>query len=155
VQSGLGYLGDDNILISAVGEPRAYSLYGAAKLSRATLGWFPELSAAVVNPGRLDVEKALVFLGESNHPVMLREFPLRAVLLPRVVDACDTRLRPVSGSTAFRTLVPDALFTILGDPALTARGLRRLVEALPCYELILGRDRVRVPPVIADLLSRA
>jgi hypothetical protein len=155
LQAGLGYLGDDNILISANGEPSAYSLYGAAKLSRETLGWFPELSAAVVNRERLNVEKALIFLGDSSRPLMLREFPLRAILLPRVLGASDTRLRRVSGSTALRALVPDALFTILGDAALTARGLKRLVEALPCYELGLGRDHHRIPGVITELLSRA
>lgn len=153
--SDLGYLGDDNILISAGSEPCAYSLYGVAKLSRATLAWFPDLSAAVANPERLDVEKALIFLGDAYRPRMLREFPLRAILLPRVVDGRETRLRQVSGSTAFRTLAPDTLLTVLGNPALTARGLRRLVDALPCYELTLGHDLARIPGVIADLLSHA
>jgi hypothetical protein len=153
--SDLGFLGDDNILVSADGEPCAYSLYGVTKLTRATLAWFPELSAAVANPDRLDVEKALIFLGDAYRPRMLRECPLRALLLPRVVDDRETRLRPVSGSAAFRTLVPDTLLTLLGDPALTARGLRRLVDALPCYELTLGRDLARIPSVIADLLSHA
>ncbi|HXJ83221.1 MAG TPA: hypothetical protein VMS64_31615 [Candidatus Methylomirabilis sp.] len=154
-RSGLGYLGDDNIVVSASGEPRAYSLYGVAKLSRDTLPWFPDLSSAVANPERLDAEKALIFLDHATCPPMVREFPLRVLLLPRVLDECETRLRPVSGSAALRTLVPDTLFTILGNPGVTVRGLRRLVEALPCYELALGRDRARIPGVIAELLEHA
>jgi hypothetical protein len=154
-RAGLGYLGDDNILVSADGEPCAYSLYGVAKLSRASLAWFPELAAAVANPDRLDVEKTLIFLGGADRPRMLRAFPLRAILLPRLVGGHETRLQPVSGNAAFRALVPDTLFTILGNPSLTTRGLRRLVDALPCYELALGRDPGQIPGVIADLLARA
>jgi len=153
LMAGFGYLGDDNVVVSVGEAPRAYSLYGVAKLSGVTLGWFPELAAAVANPDRRGTEKALVFLEDAKLQ-MVRETPLRALLLPRVQDERETRLRPVPASAAFRMLAPDNLLTIRGDPALTARGLRRLVDGLPCYELTLGRDRARIPEGISDLLSR-
>jgi hypothetical protein len=155
LRSGLGYLGDDFVLISANGEPSAYSLYGSAKLNATTLPWLPDLSAEVSNRDHLDVEKALIFLGGAHQALLLRGIPLRAVLLPRLQDQTDTLLRPVSPRIAFRALAPDTLFRSLGNPELTSRGLHRLVHHLPCYELALGRDLTRIPRVISDLLSRA
>jgi len=149
--AGLGYLGDDYILLSANGQPFAYSLYACAKLNRDTLAWFPDLSDEVVNRDVLDVEKALIVLGGSRGPSLLGGFPLRAILLPQLHDARETRLRRVTPGSAFRALAPDTLFTSLGNPRLTSRGLHRLVHALPCYEVALGRDLAHIPSVIAEL----
>ncbi len=154
-RAGLGYLGDDNVMVSAGGEPRAYNLYGVTRLNRQSLAWFPELGAAVSNPERPEAEKALICLDDVSPSRMLREFPIRALLLPRVADARETRLRPVSPSTAFRALILDTLFTVLGNPALTTHGLRRVADTVPCYELALGRDLDRIPDVVAGLLSGA
>jgi hypothetical protein len=154
-RAGLGYLGDDNVMVSTRGELRAYNLYGVTRLDRRALAWFPELGPAVSNPERPATEKAQIRLGEVDPSRVLREFPIRALLLPRVVDACATRLRPVSASSAFRALILDTLFTVLGNPALTTHGLRRVADTVPCYELALGRDLDRIPDVVAGLLSGA
>jgi hypothetical protein len=61
----------------------------------------------------------------------------------------------VSASSAFRALILDTLFTVLGNPALTTHGLRRVADTVPCYELALGRDLDRIPDVVAGLLSGA
>jgi hypothetical protein len=158
VSATLGYLGDDFVLVSAAGSPAAYSLYRTAKLNAKTLAWMPEFMAEVSNPDRLDVEKALLFLrpGGPGRPGPLASgFPLRAILLPHVVDGFDTRLTPVPPMVALRRILPDTLFTSLGSSAVTARGLQRLVHRLPCYDLALGRDLGQVTAAISGLLAAA
>jgi hypothetical protein len=56
---------------------------------------------------------------------------------------------------ALRRILPDTLFRSLGGSAVTARGLQRLVHALPCYDLALGQDLEQVPAAISDLLAGA
>jgi hypothetical protein len=158
LRAALGYLGDDFILLCATGLPAAYSVYRTAKLNAKTLAWMPEIMTEVSNPDRLDIEKALVFLRAASpgRPGALASgFPLRAILLPHVVGRLDTKLTPVSPMTALRRILPDTLFTSLGSSVVTARGLQRLVNDLPCYDLALGQDLEQVTAAISSLLTGA
>jgi hypothetical protein len=149
----LGYLSDDYVLVSA-DPPRIYSLYSSAKINARELPRFPELRASVRNPARLDVEKALIALDPTFAKQLVRQAELRVTLLLHVSGLTDTGVSRVSPSEAFKAMAPDTVFTLLGNPRVTLRGLHRLVEEIPCYRLELGTDRSRIPDVISSVMAR-
>jgi len=151
VRAGLSYAGDDYVLVAPGAAPRLYGLYRTAKLNPAVLAGMPELAAQVSNSGQLPLEKALIYwsgpgLGEDGAP-------LRAIFLPRPTAQSETQARPVPGEAAFRAMLPDTLFSLLGEAAQVTGALRQVVHAVPCFDLALGTDLAGVAAVITQVLA--
>ncbi len=153
IGSALGFAGDDYMLVEPGAPPRLHALYNTAKLNREVLGWMPGLRPAVANPDRLELEKALVYVAGLWPERIAHSFPLRAILLPHPTAQAATVARPVALEAAYKALLPDTLFSVLGPPRLVTKALSALVRAVPCYELALGTDVAGVPAAIADLLQ--
>jgi len=96
--SSLGYLGDDTCAVETGRAPRVFGLYNTAKLTPDCVKRLPHLREAVSNPGRLDREKAVVFLGESQRARLERSCPVEAIVLPRVTARITPILGPASPS---------------------------------------------------------
>jgi hypothetical protein len=154
IGSALGFAGDDYILVQPGRPPRLYGLYNTAKLNATVLEWLPGLAPAVANADRLSIEKALVYVAGRWPERVSREFPLRAILLPRPAAQTATVARPVTAEAAYKALLPDTLFSALGPPGLVTRALSEVVRAVPCYELALGSDLAGVPAAIEALLAQ-
>ena len=153
--SDLLYAGDDFALVRAGPEPLVYGLYSSAKLNRDGLDRMPALWPHVSNPSRLEIEKALAFLGDSDEVNLLDRAPLRAIALPHVAAREDTVATPVSPLAAYRAIGPDTAFTILGDGRHLLATIRDLVKSVPCYELALGSDPDGVRRVLHETLGAA
>lgn len=138
--AGLGYAGDDYCIVSLRPQPTVHSLYSTAKLNPDSVARFPALGPALSNGSRLDEEKGLYFLGRHLPDRILAGFPLRAVLLPRVTGARDTRLVPVSAAAALLALAPSTLFQLAHSAPEEFRLITRVLQAIPCYLLELGSD---------------
>lgn len=153
--SGLRYAGDDFVAVSVDPEPHVHSLYCSGKLEPHHIERFPRLAGAVANPERTEEEKVVVIAGDAAPGVPIAGFPLRAVLVPRVVaQEPETRLVPASPAAALVALAPSTVFQ-LHPPhpdALSAMG--QLVRRVPCYSLELGRDIDAIPDAIRDFLER-
>lgn len=152
-RAGLGYAGDDYVLVAPGAAPRLYGLYRTAKLNPSVLGWMPELAAQVSNGDRLSLEKALIYwpgpgLGEDGAP-------LRAIFLLRHTTQSETQARQLPGEAAFRAILPDTLFSLLGEARQVTSALRPVVHTVPCFDLALGTDLDGVAAVIAEVLSTA
>jgi hypothetical protein len=152
IGSSLQFAGDDFTLVQTEPQPYAHSLYSSAKLNRDVLQWRPELRAAVVNADRLDREKAVVHAAISWPQHVATGFPLRAIAFPHPTSESATVSRQVSSAVAFKTLLPDTLFTAHGPVRQVTRALADLVRAVPCFELALGTDVAGVPRAIDALL---
>lgn len=154
LSSPLSYAGDDYCLLALESAPRVYSLYNSAKINHADLPRYTQLAAHASNQGQLDKEKALIFLHEQCPEKIIREFPLQAVLLPRVTFAKRTTLAPLSAAQALLGLAPS---TILQQPAPNAASLDQLTELVkrvPCYRLELGTCREEIAGTILQLLEK-
>ena len=78
--------------------------------------------------------------------------PLRAILVPRIVDRVETSIAPTSSAHAFKALMPSTLFQLPGDARDAFQATARLTRQAPAYEIALGSDIDAIPGVIAAFL---
>jgi hypothetical protein len=154
LSSGLRYAGDDFVALAGKSEPWVHSLYGSGKLEPHHLARFPTLQTWVSNPVREADDKVIVFADEAAPGVAINGFPLRAVLVPRVVaQQPESRLKPISPAAALAALAPSTVL-LLYPPA--PGGLARMADLLkrvPCMSLELGSDVNQIPDAILGFLE--
>lgn len=152
--SGLTYLGDDYVLVSTPPEPRVFSTFCSGKLTGEQVERFPHLAPAVTNAGSLAQEKALVYLTDVPQCAVATSLPLLAVLVPVIAGGQETSVQPLRRAAAMAALAPSTVvevFTAGGDGL--AR-MRRIVEAVPCFSLRLGRQLDLIGPAVRHLLDQ-
>lgn len=153
---GLRFASDDYVAVkppvALSSPPTVHSLFGTAKLTAEQYENFPQLHAGVTNSDKLDFEKAVVFLGRVAGDRLVRQFPLRAVLVPRVTGLPPTKLRPVSPIVALAGLAPSTIFQLPGTASQDLALMASVVRAVPNFALDLGTDLPAVPVAISELL---
>ena len=150
--SDLRYAGDDYVLAATDPPARVYSLYNTAKLDDGGLARFPALARHLDNPHRCGDEKALIFLHQVDPARLVREFPLRAIVCPRVTGERDTRLQPARNLDAFLAIAPTTAGHLAGARRQTVEKLLRLTRSVPCFTLQAGTDLAQIPVAIARLI---
>lgn len=152
--SSLGYASDDYCLLDFSAEtPVVHSAYSSAKLHGSDLRHFPALQRHVVNPEHLQQEKAVMFLHPAFSASLIASFPLRAVLLPRVIEGPATRLVPLTRKESIEALVAPTVAQLPGAGVEVIRRMARLARSVPTYAIELGSDRPQIAPRIAELLA--
>lgn len=152
--AGLRYAGDDFVAVTVQPVPRVHSLYCSGKLDSKHLERFPGLLHTVANPVRAPDEKAIVYVGEAFPSSPIAGFPLRAVLVPRVVAREPaTRVVPASAGVALTALAPSTIFQLHPPQPNALAEMAALVRRVPCFSLELGSDIDRIPNAIVDLLE--
>ncbi len=156
--AGFDFLGDDYIGLQVAGEDSfvGHSLYNSTFLEIDHLARFPLLMPHAIDRTLREKEKPLILLSQVFPMRLKRSAPIRVVVLPRVVDAAESRIRPASKGEVLLGLIPSSIVTIVPRPG--AQGferLARLVEHVPCYWLELGRDIAKIPHLVEDLLAEA
>ena len=152
LDSELLFAGDDYVLTGTGPAPHVHSLYGTAKLEPENLARFPRLAAGVVNGGRLDREKALLFPNLFAPEKLSRGFPLRALLVQRITGRPETRLGRATAAEAFLALGPTTLCHLPGGEGAALAKISALVRRVPVYALEAGTDLARIPETILGLL---
>jgi hypothetical protein len=156
LSSGLRYAGDDFVGMEVDPEPWVHSLYSSGKLEPHHLQRFPSLMPAVANPVRTDEDKAVIYATEAAPRVPIGGFPLRAVLVPRVVASePQTRVVPTSPAAALAALAPSTIFQLHPPQPDGLARMAALVRKVSCYSLELGSDIARIPEAITALLEDA
>jgi hypothetical protein len=157
VTGDLGIAGDDYTAVDPV-EMKAFSLYNTVKLKTlADVDRFPGLRRHIDNLDRVvdgdRGEKAMVFLADGFSSKMIESMPLRAILVPRISNLPGTEIVPASPATAFKALAPSTVFQLPGNAHDAFRALGRLARALPCREIVLGKDLASIPRAIRKFLA--
>jgi hypothetical protein len=152
--SRLQYAGDDYTLARVEPAPYVYCLYNAAKLNPEGLDRFPRLAASVANRDRLDREKAMLFLHESQPSALIGGFPVRAVVVPEVTGRRDTAVEPAPQSLAMLALARTTTMHLPAARARTVAKLIRLTKSAGCYKLLAGTDLAQIPEALTDLVER-
>jgi hypothetical protein len=153
--SGLGYAADDYCLVSLEPTPHVHSLYSSAKLSPDQAQRFPHLASAIVNPDRLDTEKA-VFLVHRRYPECIQpSFAIRGIVVPVISSGSCSSLEPASPGTALHALAPSTILQLPGAGRAALTTLSRLVRRVPTYILRLGHDLAAIPATLAGGLAEA
>lgn len=160
VAAGLLYAGDDYVTARVDGEPYIYSLYNSGKIEAGRFERFPEiLGSKRVDPFELeraapfDREKTVVYLHETHPDLTTSGFPLRAIVIPRISSEHEATLERASRIKALAALGPSTIMQLhtAGQDALAS--MRRLVESVPAYELVVGSDLTSPAKAISALLS--
>lgn len=149
---GLGYLGDDFVLVGAPPDPPVFALYSVAKLDPAFLSSrLPGLPARVIGSDPHRGGKVLLQLAPGGPDPILREARARAIVVPRVGRA--TRLRRIGPMDAFRAMAPTTALCLPGSGAEALARMSLLVRSLPCYGLELGEDPTEIVRTVSVLLD--
>jgi hypothetical protein len=156
LRAGLQFASDDYVAVDpaldATGRPTVHSIFGSGKLTADQYANFPELHAGVVNADRLDTEKAVLFVRRVFPLQLVRQFPLRAVLVPRITGLPKTIAHRVSPIAALAALAPSTIFQLPGTASADLAAMAQVVRQVPTYALELGTDLDAVPVAIANLL---
>jgi len=156
LDSGLRLSGDDYCVIDTA-TLTAHSLYNTVKLKGlADVERFEHLKHCVDNLDQVqdtpDGERALIYLQQHFPDQLMRESPLRAILVPRIVDQVETTIAPSSAAHAFKALMPSTLFQLPGDARNAFQATARLTREVPAFDIALGSDIDAIPGVIAAFL---
>jgi hypothetical protein len=154
LRSRLRYAGDDYTLVNVEPAPYVHLLYSTAKLETDSLKRFPHLAASVDNRDRLDREKAMLYLHESQSESLIAGFPIRAVLVPEITGRSNTCVEPAPQSRAMLALAPTTTKHLPAARAKTVAKLARLTRSVGCYRLLAGTDLAQIPVVLGELLDR-
>jgi hypothetical protein len=154
--AGFGFVSEDFVALQALpdGSFVGHSIYNSVFLNRAHLERFPCLRPYVMT-GMAHEQKAFVILSQVFPDRLERAAPIRAVLLPRVVDADEASFRCASKGEALLALGPSS-FLQIPNRRVGVRALDRmaqLVARVPCYWLDLGRDLGSIPRVVGSLIA--
>lgn len=150
VRSGLGYAGDDCVLVETEPFPCAHSMYGIAKLNAPSVKLLPGLPARRPSPD--DASKFTVDVARAQPWLMKRSVAVSAVILPQVT-AGRVLLRPASAAQALRALAPSTILQHADESTTGLALMSRLVRRVPAYILELGSDITSVGPAIRHLLE--
>jgi hypothetical protein len=154
IGSSLLYAGDDYVAVAMEPSPWTYSLYNSGKLEPDNLVRVPHVVPALANSDRLDSEKAVVYVHQHYPDSTATDFPLRAVLLPKVTDRVRPRLVEAPPAAALAALAPSTIFQLhtAGQDALER--MTQMAKRLPSFVLELGSDIAAIPKPISDLLRQ-
>jgi hypothetical protein len=150
---GMSYQSDDLCVLSSDEKPRTLSLYNIAKLREDRVPYFPSL-APVLSSFVEDAEKKSYFYVHEQFPErLLKEAPLRAIVLPQIIDEELSRLEPATARDAMEGLLK---WTVLEIPSANALGdqiMLRAIKRVPIWRLHLGRDEAHSLKLIRELLA--
>lgn len=158
LHGGWFYVADDYCLISNASsdsnsQPIAHALYSSGKLHWTNLAYFSRLQSALSKVSYAQADKALFFFAAHFPKQVVKQLPLRAIFLPKVMGQGRTRLRQASPATLLLAMAPSTVFQLHGGREQTVRQLGHLVRQLPTYILELGTDWTEIPTVMADFLA--
>jgi hypothetical protein len=158
LRAGMGYLGDDYCLVRG-DPPMVHLLYSTARLIDADVVHFDDfvepasLGASVEEPEFRDEAKALYLLDGSQRSSLLTRAPVKVVIVPEARGDIEPRVEPIRRAEVMRHVAPSSLWQMSVEPDRELAALARLVKSVPCFKLILGRDREANPPLIRQLLE--
>ncbi len=154
LEAGLGYAGDDYVLLTPGPTPHVQSLYSTALLDRGHLARsLPRLQPLCHIDSTGSEEKALIYLWDHVPEQITSGLPVRAVLVPRIVDRGETRITELSAASCFRALAPTTLMQLPGGGREAFSLLAQLVRQVPTFTLETGPDLSAVPAAIQRLLE--
>ena len=152
--NGFGFLGDDCVGFdrSEAGGLRGHALYASGFLMPEDVPRLPALAHAC--EARAEQPKQLVYLARAPSVACHTSVSLAALVLPRVSDRAESRLRPVSKYEALLALTRSSMLG--GRPRQDARGLESLAALtleLPVWGMDAGRDFAGRASALRDLVA--
>ncbi len=152
LNSDLLFAGDDYCALQVDKQPIAHSLYNSAKGTSQTVAHLPFLEPYIQFWDTEGSAKAIWYLYEHLPHKMISQFPLCAILLPRVTRQVSTHLISAPPHAALVALAPSTIQQLPNADAQVLRRLAVIARHLPCYYLDVGTDMAQIPQTIENFL---
>jgi hypothetical protein len=152
---GLDYVADDYFALDLKPEPRAWNVYGTAKIDAGHGARFPDLGAAAA-PRRTSAadEKAILDIGRLSGERVVDALRIRSVICPRVSGG-RTRWRRIGGPQALLALAPSTAIQLPYDRGAVVAPLAELARRVPCFALDVGDDMDELFAALEEILDEA
>jgi len=154
LNAGLSYVSDDYCLVEMEPDPYVHSIYCSAKMSWNDVRRFPYFTPAVECSGNNHEDKALLLLNKQYPQKIVRGFPIRAILVPRIVGSAKTTVTPISARQGLMALAPSTIFQLRGADQGDLSFIAELTRIIPSFLLELGTDYNSIPEIVSDVLKR-
>lgn len=154
LNSGLLYASDDYCLVCADPAPAAYSIFSSAKVDPGNLFRVEHIGPSRGRTGNKYDDKEVFFLYPRFADRIIKGFPLRAIVLPRITGKQDSALSPAAPADGIKALTISTMCQFPGAGKKVIEIMQRLAGALPCYHLDFGTDTAQAPALILNLLDR-
>jgi len=152
--SCLRFLCDDKCLVRLEPEPQAFALFSSAKIKADMLNRFPHLRERLQGwDDHFKAGKGLVFLHPDFSDRMIRSFPIKSLVIPRVKRCEQAHMHPASPGKLFIALGPSTAIWLPGAEADNYRLTANLTRRLPCHELDLALASDRNTAALVALLK--
>lgn len=151
LQSSLLYAGDDYIMVdpeNCIG----YSLYNIGKLEAHNVFRFPEFKKFIVNEHALDTEKGRLFVSDFYPEKIIKQFTIKAILLPKYTGLTETTIKHASKADAMKAMAPSSIWLLRTDAEMVKK-IASLIRKLPCYWLYTGTNLQQIPLKIEELIN--
>jgi hypothetical protein len=153
LETGLGYVGDDYVVVGLDPEPTAFSLYNTAKLEPAQAERFPALARLIPEqPGEAD-EKTVIRLYPALEDQLVGRTPLTAILTPRFSPGQPTTFEPVSATELNRAAAFTTLAQLPHAGLPTHDFINRMIAKVPGLRIALGPDLAEVAGAVRAFLA--
>jgi hypothetical protein len=151
LDSPLRIAGDDYVLLD-IEPPYVHGLYGIAKLEPDMVSRFA-LAGMLVNGERVDSEKPMLGLNVHAPESLSAGFPVRAVMLPRVLGTGDTSVSPATPIDVLHALAPTTVFHMRVDRQRVLAKLGVFARQVPGYWLDTGTELEQIPAAILEIVE--
>lgn len=154
LRSDMYYLADDYLIVRLKPHPMVQSLYCSAKLVPEDLHKFPEFAPFLIkNEAETDYDKLVLFLYPELQERVIRELPLIGVLSPVITEAQESSITKIEYTRILGAMTFTTMSQLPYSGEYTQQFITRLIEALPCYQLSLGKDLESTPRLLKQYLA--
>ena len=94
------------------------------------------------------------FLNDYFPEKIISNFPLKALLIPRITGKPNTTLTPTSAAAGLAALVPSTIMQLSGAGKEACQRMMNVVNKIECYYLELGTNMEEIPQVILNILTK-
>jgi len=152
--SGMGFLGDDFVGISRVaGGFVGHGFYASCLLGNQHIKRFPEIAPHAYPPNLADEQKHVAYLQDGFHRLLEHQKPIRAIALPRVVDAPESSFEKASKVQALKAIAPTSVMYLPRPSKEAFETLSELVASVPTYWFNSGCDINGIGGVVRSFLQ--
>ena len=156
LESPLYFMSDDFVVFHCEkNDYFAETLYSSAKLNKKLVSRFPHLTASMNNlVEKKEEEKWLLFLNQDYKNKIIKQFPIKAVVVSRFTDGQNSHLSEISTVSALSAMAPSTMLQLADADERDFENIKRLVQSRPCFQLETGKDLSQIPEVIDNLLKK-
>ena len=153
VGSSLGYAADDYCILEFGVCPCVHSIYSSGKADAASIAMLPRLAEAFHSSPIDQQGKAVIFITQHASHTILRSFPLRAIVAPKIVSGSTCNAEVLPPGEALRALAPSTLFQLPGDRTQSFARMSALIRNIPCWRLNIGDDPSAAEPLLEAIIA--